>query len=211
MKHVPLLLLLAGCAQILGISDPHGDACSPFDVNTCSLSDTCDLDADGLLACRPEGGLGEYALCDQVGDTCAGGMTCDFGVCRQFCDGTHGCTRTGEASCSVNDGSLEHCDDACDVFAGTGCTGTLECHPDRDEVSNATISMCTPPGYFGDNASGVHCDQLNACAVGLGCDDLAGGSHTCLPLCHHDGTDCAGTCVEVGRLHETIDLGVCRP
>jgi hypothetical protein len=136
-------LLLAGCAQIIGISDPVGDACSPFDVSTCSLADTCDVDPSSqLLACRPEGGLAEYALCTGTSDTCAGGMTCTGGVCRQFCDATHGCTRAGESSCSWTDtATTTVCDDNCDVFAGTGCMGALECHPDRDETSGGLLAL----------------------------------------------------------------------
>lgn len=203
----------AGCAQILGISDPTGDACSPFQVMTCDPTDTCDVDPDSeLLTCRTEGGLPEYALCEQVGDTCSGALTCLGGVCRAFCDDEHGCTRTGESSCIWTDGiDATVCDDACNVFDGTGCPGALECTVDRDEVNMALIGICAPHGYFGAHAQGTGCTFLGECAPGLGCDSDIGGSDTCLPLCHSDGADCPGTCAPIGRLHETTALGVCRP
>jgi hypothetical protein len=207
------LVMLAGCAQILGIDDPRGDRCSPFDVHTCDLSDTCDLDeGTHLLTCRPEGGLAEYAPCGgDIGDTCSGALTCYEGVCRHFCDAQHGCGSNGESSCTndLPDTTQKVCDDDCDVLQGTGCAGGLECVANRS-AAGTLLALCIPPGYFGDVASGQHCDFFNACFVGLGCDDGPGGDSTCRPLCTVGGGDCAGTCVELGRLHETLDLGVCR-
>ena len=205
------LVVLAGCAQILGIEDPAPaeDECSPFDVTTCDVSDTCDLDEGGqFLTCRPEGGaqLGEICLPPDL--TCAGGLTCYGNVCRSLCDDSHGCN-TGEFGCIVDLlPETRACDTDCNVLTGDCATGEQECVP--LDMAGGVATLCVMNGYFGDVGEGESCSFLGNCGRGLGCD--VNGDGLCHPLCDVNAPACAtGTCTHVGLVHESLDLGVCRP
>jgi hypothetical protein len=204
---VPAIALSASCAQLLGIEDPVGDACSPFDVSTCAVTDTCDVDpATHLFACRAEGGLGVDERCDG-GGLCAGALTCQAGLCRTLCDSQHGCdTGAGESSCLFDlSATATACDSACSILDGLGCpAGDQQCV--ADDTTNL-ILLCVPEGYFGNKPLGDHCDFLDECARGAGCD--VNGSHTCVPYCDVENPGACGFCEELGRVHETLDLGLC--
>jgi hypothetical protein len=210
MKWAALLLPLASCAQLIGIEDPVGDTCSPFDVTTCAVTDTCDVDPTTFLfECRPEGDIGVGVRCD-AGGTCAGALSCVDGICHSFCDAQHGCDPgDNESSClyTLSD-TATVCDNNCNVLDGSGCPNPgLQCV--ADFTNNLTL-LCVPDGYFGNKPLGSLCSFLDECDHGLGCDTE--GSSTCVPYCDvANPTTCATTCVELGRVHESLDLGLCRP
>jgi hypothetical protein len=214
MRAIVLAAILAqaGCAQILGIDDPRGDACSPFEVSTCAITDTCDVSEEtGVLECRPEGGLDAYQPCETAGDSCSGAKTCLAGLCRRFCDENHGCTQPGDAACTwFVSPTSRVCDADCNVLDGGGCAAAQECILDYDTTGGDLLALCVPQGYLGSLPQGELCEFLGHCAPGLVCDVITGGDNRCHPLCTVGGADCAGTCVSIGQLHQTMDLGVCR-
>jgi hypothetical protein len=204
---VAALLAAAGCAQILGIEDPVGDQCSPFDVSSCEESETCDIWEGEVLTCRPEGGLPVGAICDGAPDTCGGALSCVNGACRTLCDDQHGCG-SGEFGCAVPISvTTSACDSDCNVLDGTGCLNDVDLMCVAVPVDNF-IALCVPNGYFHNLPADSLCTFFEECERGYGCD--LNGSGTCVPLCDFDSPACpSGTCTMVGRLHETLSLGVC--
>jgi hypothetical protein len=206
-----------GCAQNLGIEDPVGDQCSPFDVETCDLSDTCDVDPTPddpdhpILTCRPEGDRPAGAICDGAPSSCAGALSCIAGVCRTLCDDEHGCDLTEESGCLIDlTATADACDSDCNVLDGTGCSNDAEQQCMAAPV-NGFVALCVPTGYFGNAAPGASCTFFEACVPGYGCDLPPNGDPgVCVPLCDVDSPACAtGVCNQVGRLHETLALGLC--
>ena len=129
MKRLAALVMLGGCAQVLGLDDVvPSDQCSPFDVDTCELDETCDVWEAEVLTCRPEGGLPVNAQCDQGIDTCRGPLSCIDGLCRTICGPERACDPAdNESECShwYND-SMTVCDSDCNVLDGTGCVNDVD-------------------------------------------------------------------------------------
>lgn len=199
--------LLGGCQLLLGIDDPTGDECSPFDVTTCDLTDTCDLDPDdGQLTCRPEGTVRAGGLCFEV-DDCAGPLSCSDGVCRTFCPVFGQPCEDPEGECLRDWGSGNVCDSACDVIADTGCLIGTECRISTNG-NGQPIALCVPENYYGAVAEGDGCSFLSECLPRLSCHATA---NVCTALCLV-GEQCAnGPCEQVfDTLHGQL-VGQCPP
>jgi hypothetical protein len=201
-----LAAALGGCQLLLGIDDPVGDQCSPFDVDSCDPTDTCDRDPDdGRLTCRMEGTVPAGELCFEP-DDCAGPLSCVDGVCRTFCP-VFGddCPDPAEGECIKIWGSSHVCDSACDPIANTGCIPDAECILSTND-NGAPIAVCVPHGYFGAKMSGETCDFLEQCVPGFTCQ-----TGTCRALCEN-GTTCAtGPCVARFDTLHGVQTGVCPP
>lgn len=200
-------LALGGCQLLLDIEDPVGDECSPFDIDTCDLTDTCDIDPDdGRLTCRMEGTVPAGGLCFEP-DDCAGPLSCSNGVCRTFCPVFgEACEDPAEGFCLINWGnSGQICDSECSVVFGD-CT-----NPDTDCIlstndSGTPISVCVPEGYYGNLPRGAACDFLEACEPGNACN----ADGICAELCEL-GPNCNGgaQCVAAFETLHGVQYGFC--
>ncbi len=206
-------LLLGGCQLLLGIEDPAGDECSPFDVTTCDPTDTCDIDLDnGTLTCRIEGTVQANELCfDQ--DDCAGPLSCVDGVCHTFCP-VYGqaCSDTGEGECLKQWSSETVCDSPCDVIGNTGCVAGADCFVSFNDLA-VPMAWCLQNGSGGIVAGGEPCTFFSECLPGYACyDPDQDSAGTCTPLCIV-GEPCAtGTCEAVlsDPIHGQM-IGLCPP
>ncbi len=200
---------LGGCQLIAGIEDPVGDACSPFDIDTCDITDTCDGDPDvGRLTCRMEGTVPAGGLCFER-DDCAGPLSCVDGVCRTFCPVYGEACAGPEAECLRDWFGLNVCDSACDVLDNTGCSTDTECVISTNG-NGVPIALCVPFGYFGAVAPGDPCTFLSECTPGYACFDPEGNGGTCTPLCTV-GELCPDTsqCVELFAPLHGVAIGQC--
>jgi hypothetical protein len=218
MRAAPLLVLLTGCASLLGIDDPGigGGACEPYaEDQGCEDDQTCDLDPDdGLLECRAIGDGQPLDLCFP-GQECASDLSCVDGVCRSMCEDAADC-RAGEVACIQQVGpnlEITVCDSDCDVLVNGGplCPVGTECILNLNQTGDP-FPTCVPDGWFGDLPLGDDCFFLNACEQGLGCyDDDSDGTGSCTELCEETAKPCPGgrTCVDVlDPVHE-VNVGLC--
>lgn len=207
------VLLFGGCQLLVGIDDPLGDECSPFDIDTCDLTDTCDIDPDTLLlTCRREGLKQRGELCDGL-DDCAGPLSCANGVCRAFCPVFgQDCPDPLEGSCVIQWGlNAQVCDSACQPHLAGTCGPQTECILTTND-GGTPVSTCVPFGYYGDVPVGGDCTFLAECAEGAACDDLEGDGGICTPLCDVNADDCAvgTTCTaRFDTIHDDLQLGFC--
>lgn len=143
-----------------------------------------------------------------VADTCAEGLICDAGTCRQYCcDGNSADCPVGQF-CLGGPGTVSLCraGAACNVFDGSGCTTAGQsCYlagADRDCFSSGTL------------AEGAACEFLNECLPGHACIGGAGEPGECRKLCDPAmaGADCPTTgtymCV---MLTGVTGVGACVP
>jgi hypothetical protein len=221
------VLTLAGCGQILGITDPvprtvdaamidaPTDApavCSPFDDSTCPHA-TCDYNPiDQSLGCRVLGSKAAGAPCDEFTD-CAASLTCAGHVCVPYCDAAHPCADGG--TCARSLGFVDVCERSCNLTQGTdgGCGTGHSCAPVRFDEHDVGAECVTEP--FGGNATdGQACDDsaVSPCAPGKICLAL-GGAAKCYPVCIVGATTCSNgrTCVDRDDAQrDGQHVGVCK-
>jgi hypothetical protein len=203
------VLMLGGCAAILGIEDvPGAGECVPLE-DECDDDETCDVTLEGT-ECRSVGAGGPGALCDDSSQ-CTFDTSCVDGLCRSFCDDMDDCA-SNELECNKQWYGQTVCDSDCDVLAGTGCP--------NDEVQDCMIALndfgqpialCIPDNWYGVVAPGAECTWLSACGEQYGCYDANGDDvGICVPLCTV-GTQCPDTsdCVAVFDTLHGIAVGLC--
>jgi len=147
------------------------------------------------MACRylrPAAGEEPRGLCEAAGtategmpcvrsdtmpDTCAEGLICNDGTCRQWCcDGNNADCPLGQF-CLGGPGSVAICREgaACNVIDGSGCDAGEGCYlagPDRDCFTAGTL------------AEGESCMFIDDCSPG----------HSCLALSETDPSLCRKLC-----------------
>ena len=203
--------LLAGCQLLLGIDDPTGDRCSPFDVTTCELDETCDIfftDTAAYLDCRSEGATPVGQICNSA-DDCAGGLICFGGVCHAFCEVPGVGCASPDGVCLIDFYGYRICDSECNVFDGTGCEAGLDCMVDT--TAPVFTAQCTRRDFH-DAQVGVDadCSSGEFCGVGLACvpEDFV-----CAYLCTPGGDPCTDPdriCDSIDDLHGNA-MGFCLP
>ena len=209
-----LLLLMTGCAQILGLDDPAGrdgggpgdpvdadvpdanlpDAAIPCNDGACPPGLTCDLDTFERV-CRPIGTAVAGALCDRAED-CAAGLTCHMGVCRTVCTSAADCDDTVEGACTIASYAGAYvCDTVCDVLsAGTSCGEDRYCRPERTDVGYTTF--CAGRDRAGDRGQDLPCGPSD-CQPGFECAEFVFPGYRCMAWCDLDRPVCAsGTTCE---------------
>jgi hypothetical protein len=193
---------------------PAGSECDLLRQD-CSAGEACRYlimmegeDPRGL--CEPAGTatVGMPCMRDAAGgvaDTCAEGLICVEGTCRQYCcDGNSADCPVGQF-CLGGPGDVALCTQgaACNVFDGTGCTNPAEaCYLARSDRS------CFSRG---DIAEGSACMFLNDCVPGHAC---VGDPGACRRLCDPAmmGADCpAGGTYRCAGLSGVTGVGVCIP
>lgn len=140
-------------------------------------------DAGGLVG-QDGGGVTDGGTTSDGGTVTDGGTTTDAGTPNDggtVSDGgtvTDGGTPADGGTCAVSPCAI--------VAPQCGCTGTQACYP------NGTAHVCAPAGTATEGAS---CTNMNDCAAGLGCLNIAqSGARfgVCERFCNGDG-DCQGT------------------
>jgi hypothetical protein len=158
--------------------------------------------------CEPAGTATVGMACTRdatSGDTCAEGLICDDGICRQYCcDGNSADCPIGQF-CLGGPGDVALCREgsSCNPLDGSGCTNASQsCYlagSDRDCFDTGT----TPEGG--------ECMFLNSCVPGHAC---VGDPGACRKLCDPTmgGADCPTTGSYACRgLTGVTGIGVCIP
>jgi hypothetical protein len=213
-------VLLGGCQLLIDLDEPVGDQCSPFDVDSCDITETCEYDDEdngGYLACRDPGDRMIGDLCDAFGD-CGEGLTCADGICRSFCSELGSdCADPEEGECLYNFRGQLTCDSECDVFDITSCGVGRICELSINEIGRP-ISLCLPENYSGIVEYNQRCTYLTECIPGLACYDTNPGDDIDEGVCVHMCTG-ADACPDEGTTCEDVFLetlhgqpvGLCPP
>ncbi|HTJ44859.1 MAG TPA: hypothetical protein VL463_22285 [Kofleriaceae bacterium] len=212
MRAAIALLMVCGCASIVGLQDPQpgadgngcNRACDIEDNCGCSATETCTWNqTSGDPYCRTSGG--SAALGDQCDkdDACQIGTSCVFGVCRRYCVDSSPC---GSTTCTADFTPyvpVKMCANDCTPITNDGCAGT-SCLI----IQGGDSTFC----LAGDTiALGDPCDQAPfQCVPGAVCHD-EGGAFKCRAQCDPGGAACAsGTCTTAPDLIvRGTQYGVC--
>ncbi len=211
-------IALGGCQVLLGIDDPVGDQCDPFDDGACDPGESCDVVFDtGLLDCRTAGVLTAHEPCE-FAEECAGGFTCLRGMCRTICNESFDCNGdAGELECIVDISGIRVCDSNCDVTGALsgGCPGGFECEILHNYDGDLT-PLCTRPDDGDAFALDQECYDLDQCVATLACYDENGDSDgqqigRCTELCKvaDGGGPCPGECIQLWTPVHGTAVGVC--
>jgi hypothetical protein len=186
----------------------------------CSANEKCDLAADGLFGCVPDGTLTDFQVCDDTRpNACAAGFTCS----GTFFD-AHRCTRLCsqlENQCRSNEPCQEE-HTTSDNKQFLTCVTREECNPVTDDCIPAgthctyllVISACRMPGTVADGAiCQIQSGDSQDCAQGSACITVGpGNTKKCVKLCNPAGGNpaCAAgsTCTTFTKVGPQ-DVGMC--
>jgi hypothetical protein len=196
---------------------PPSNKCGLLPQCGCAATETCDVkDTAGNVSCVAAGTAGMGRACTSTAG-CEKGLTCAFGTCHAYCNGT--CSIPGTNTCyqlqqnNVPVPNFKVCQITCDLRDANSCGGTNAAGPAGCVPDGAGATDCELVGtaQVGQTCSGTA--AAPNCAAGLTCVQLANSSKICKKWCRVGTTDCGGasTCtgfstkIKVGA----VEYGVC--
>jgi hypothetical protein len=208
---VAALVVVAGCATILGLDDPKeapggcAHACDLEDNCGCAATETCSWNStSGEVSCRTV--FGSSALgqgCAQDAD-CALGTSCVFGECRRYCYNDEQCGATKCKTDFTPNVPTITCADACTPVTNAGCPGSLACLINQGTDQAFCFAGDSQPAGSDCSADPFRCEPGAICHA-------EGAAHVCRAQCDPAGAACAaGTCTAAADLTvRGTPYGVC--
>lgn len=213
MVDVPMTMPDTPGGRVCGLGTPGCDVISQNCEDSGGTPQGCYFVSDETMSntiCAESGMLGEGVACTGGVNTCAEGLACYDGFCRDYCcmgaasDCALGylCRTFGSASGPTPVGICVPPDD-CTVIPQSGCDADEACQPSDDGTLTCVLA--------GPNALGENCGPEDGdCTAGNVCVGPTGGPFTCVALCLMADPSCrtGTTCMATGGIGG--GYGTCR-